>query len=164
MYPLELKHLIGLTELSVPQELTSGWGHLRRIVKASSSLTRSSSLPFFCGSWPFTSVCCYHGFPRGEQNKMQMLDPGVIHLCLCLGLVSHSQDYGCGEFRRLLCRVEFLRFEKTSLSSTGERKHRLHVKQLPSIINQCIPGLMSFFQIYIKVNTATTITSFFMDL
>lgn len=100
---------------------------------------------------------------------MQMLDPGIIHLSLCLGLVSHSQDYGCdcGEFRRSLCRVECLKFEKTSLNNTGERKHGLCVKQLPSIIDQCILGLMSlmyFFQIYIKVSTTMMITGFFMDL
>ena len=113
-------------------------GHLRQAVKPAlhSHGPRQclSAVALFC-------LCCYHGFPRGEQNEMQILDPGVIHLPLCLGLVSHSQDHGCGEFRRSLCRVDVWGLRKQVWVAQVK-------ESMGSVVSSFLPSSVSAFRVW----------------
>lgn len=138
-------------------------GHRRPAGRACSSLTRSSSVPFCCGSFLMVLLSRLPKRTKWDANTRPRCNPSVSVSWFSQSF-SRPRLWGISE---VTVSSRWLRFEKTSLSSTGERKRGLRGKQLPSTISQCIPGfmcLMYFFQIYIKVNTTTKITSVFMDL
>ena len=138
-------------------------GHRRQAGRACSSLTRSSSVPFCCGSFLMVLLSRLPKRTKWDANTRPRCNPSVSVSWFSQSF-SRPRLWGISE---VTVSSRWLRFEKTSLSSTGERKRGLRGKQLPSTISQCIPGfmcLMYFFQIYIKVNTTTKITSVFMDL